>query len=40
MVSFPLTTVHWHGFIINYGVDGISGLEQPAILPGPARQDL
>ena len=28
------TTVHWHGFIINYGMDGISGLEQPAILPG------
>ena len=28
------TTVHWHGFVIPYGMDGISGLEQPAILPG------
>ncbi len=28
------TTVHWHGFVLPHGMDGISGLEQPAILPG------
>jgi FtsP/CotA-like multicopper oxidase with cupredoxin domain len=28
------TTVHWHGVILPNGMDGVSGLNQPAILPG------
>ena len=28
------TTVHWHGFILPHGMDGVSGLEQPPIPPG------
>ena len=28
------TTVHWHGFVLPHGMDGVSGLEQPSILPG------
>ena len=28
------TSVHWHGFVLPHGMDGVSGLEQPAILPG------
>ncbi|BAM04403.1 multicopper oxidase family protein [Phycisphaera mikurensis] len=28
------TTVHWHGFILPHGMDGVSGLEQAPILPG------
>ena len=28
------TTIHWHGVLIICGMDGVSGLTQPAILPG------
>jgi hypothetical protein len=28
------TTVHWHGIILPAGMDGVSGLSQPAIPPG------
>jgi manganese oxidase len=28
------TTVHWHGIILPNGMDGVSGLSQPAIQPG------
>ena len=28
------TTVHWHGFVLPHGMDGVSGLEQAPILPG------
>ena len=29
------TTVHWHGFILPNGMDGVSGLTQPPIPPIP-----
>ncbi len=28
------TTVHWHGIILNSGMDGVGGLNQRAIMPG------
>lgn len=28
------TTMHWHGLIVPNGMDGVSGLTQPPILPG------
>jgi FtsP/CotA-like multicopper oxidase with cupredoxin domain len=28
------TSVHWHGMILPNGMDGVSGLNQPKILPG------
>lgn len=28
------TTVHWHGIILPNGMDGVTGLNQPPILPG------
>lgn len=28
------TTVHWHGVILNSGMDGVGGLSQRSILPG------
>jgi manganese oxidase len=28
------TSVHWHGQVLPNGMDGVSGLTQPAILPG------
>ena len=28
------TTVHWHGVILNSGMDGVGGLNQRAIMPG------
>jgi FtsP/CotA-like multicopper oxidase with cupredoxin domain len=28
------TSVHWHGFILPNGMDGVSGLNQPKIAPG------
>jgi FtsP/CotA-like multicopper oxidase with cupredoxin domain len=28
------TSVHWHGFILPNGMDGVAGLNQPKILPG------
>jgi FtsP/CotA-like multicopper oxidase with cupredoxin domain len=28
------TTVHWHGILLPNGMDGVSGLNQPEILPG------
>jgi len=28
------TTVHWHGVLLPCGMDGVSGLTQPPILPG------
>jgi FtsP/CotA-like multicopper oxidase with cupredoxin domain len=28
------TTVHWHGVLLPCGMDGVSGLTQPAIMPG------
>ena len=28
------TTVHWHGIILDNGMDGVSGLNQPPIMPG------
>tara|TARA_R110002072_G_scaffold4663_3_gene32430 strand:+ start:43312 stop:44607 length:1296 start_codon:yes stop_codon:yes gene_type:complete len=28
------TTVHWHGLILPFGMDGVAGLTQPAIKPG------
>ena len=28
------TTVHWHGVILNSGMDGVGGLSQRAIMPG------
>jgi len=28
------TTVHWHGFVLPNGMDGVSGLTQPPIPPG------
>jgi FtsP/CotA-like multicopper oxidase with cupredoxin domain len=29
-----LTTVHWHGVLLESGMDGVGGLSQKAILPG------
>ena len=26
--------MHWHGLILPSGMDGVAGLNQPAILPG------
>ena len=28
------TTVHWHGLIVPSGMDGVSGISQPPIMPG------
>src|SRR5258708_8617334 len=28
------TSIHWHGFIIPNGMDGVTGLNQPKIEPG------
>jgi FtsP/CotA-like multicopper oxidase with cupredoxin domain len=28
------TSIHWHGFILPNGMDGVSGLTQPKIAPG------
>ncbi len=28
------TTIHWHGIILNSGMDGVGGLNQRAIMPG------
>jgi manganese oxidase len=28
------TSVHWHGFILPFGMDGVPGLEHPGIFPG------
>lgn len=28
------TSVHWHGILLPWGMDGVSGLTQPAIKPG------
>src|SRR6185503_19617654 len=28
------TSIHWHGILLPNGMDGVSGLNQPAILPG------
>jgi manganese oxidase len=28
------TSIHWHGFILPNGMDGVSGLNQPKIAPG------
>lgn len=28
------TTVHWHGLLLPFGMDGVAGLTQPAIKPG------
>ena len=28
------TSVHWHGFLLPNGMDGVAGLNQPPILPG------
>ena len=28
------TSIHWHGFIVPNGMDGVSGLTQPKIAPG------
>jgi manganese oxidase len=28
------TTMHWHGFVLPSGMDGVGGLSQPHILPG------
>ncbi|MBA3297510.1 MAG: multicopper oxidase domain-containing protein, partial [Acidobacteria bacterium] len=28
------TTIHWHGFILPNGMDGVGGLNQPHIQPG------
>ena len=28
------TSMHWHGLLLPNGMDGVSGLTQPAILPG------
>ncbi len=28
------TSVHWHGILLPYGMDGVSGLTQPPIQPG------
>ena len=28
------TTIHWHGLLVPNGMDGVSGLTQPAIQPG------
>lgn len=28
------TSVHWHGILVPWGMDGVSGLTQPAIKPG------
>jgi FtsP/CotA-like multicopper oxidase with cupredoxin domain len=28
------TSVHWHGILLPSGMDGVSGLNQPAIKPG------
>ena len=28
------TSVHWHGILLPNGMDGVSGLTQPPILPG------
>lgn len=32
------TTVHWHGIILPNGMDGVTGLTQPPILPGETFQ--
>src|SRR5690606_15442202 len=28
------TTVHWHGLLLPFGMDGVAGLTQPSIKPG------
>lgn len=28
------TTIHWHGLLLPFGMDGVAGLTQPAIQPG------
>lgn len=28
------TSIHWHGILLPSGMDGVSGLNQPAIMPG------
>ena len=28
------TSIHWHGFILPNGMDGVTGLTQPKIAPG------
>lgn len=28
------TTIHWHGLLLPFGMDGVAGLTQPAIKPG------
>jgi FtsP/CotA-like multicopper oxidase with cupredoxin domain len=28
------TSIHWHGVLVPYGMDGVTGLTQPAIEPG------
>jgi len=28
------TSIHWHGILVPYGMDGVTGLTQPAIAPG------
>ena len=28
------TSIHWHGILVPYGMDGVTGLTQPAIEPG------
>ena len=28
------TSIHWHGILVPYGMDGVAGLTQPAIAPG------
>jgi FtsP/CotA-like multicopper oxidase with cupredoxin domain len=28
------TSIHWHGFLLPWGMDGVAGLTQPAIQPG------
>ncbi len=28
------TSIHWHGFLLPAGMDGVSGLNQPPIKPG------
>jgi manganese oxidase len=32
------TTVHWHGILVPNGMDGVTGLNQPCILPGETFQ--
>ena len=28
------TTIHWHGILVPSGMDGVAGVNQPAIAPG------